>query len=214
VTTSAVALGLPNADERPAVFVWGVALALAGVLLVAGLASSTPPLVLACATAFLFVAVASDVRSHRVPNLLTLPAILAAIVASPWIGGTTGPAAALAGAALGFALLVGPYAIGGMGAGDVKALMALGAWLGPATTLGAAAWALLVAGGFGLVLLAVRGELGDFFRRWARTLVMALTLRSFEYEPPPRESSAAGGIPFAVALALGLAAQWAGGSPW
>jgi len=214
MSTSAVALELPSAEERSAPVSWSVALMLALALLGAGLAGGTQPLVLACATAFLFVAVASDLRSHRVPNLLTLPALVAALAVSPWFGGTSGPAEALAGAALGFGLLLVPYAIGGMGAGDVKALMALGAWLGPATCLGAAAWALIAGGSFGLLLLAFRGELGDFVRRWARTLMTALTLRRFAYEPPARGSSAAGGFPFAVALALGLAAQWVGGFPW
>ncbi len=214
MTTSAVTLELPRTHERPAVLAWSVATVLTVTLLVAGQAGAIAPSVLACAAAFLFVAVASDVRAHRVPNLVTLPALFGALLASPWLGGAGGPVAALVGAALGFLLLVGPYAVGGMGAGDVKALMALGAWLGPETTLGATAWALLAAGSFGIVLLAARGELGDFARRWLRTGIALLTTRRLAYEPPAPGSSAAGGIPFAVALAVGLAAQWAGGTPW
>ena len=163
---------------------------------------------------FLFFAVASDVRSHRLPNLLTLPSLLGALFLSPWLGATSGPLEAAVGAALGFALLVGPYAIGGVGAGDVKALMALGAWIGPQATLGAVAWALIAAGTFGLALLAWRWELGDFARRWSRTLATTLIQRRLAYEPPAPGSAAASGIPFAVALTLGLAGQWSGGSPW
>ena len=118
------------------------------------------------------------------------------------------------GAALGFALLIGPYAVGGVGAGDVKALMALGAWLGPPTTLGAAVWALIAAGAFGLLLLAFRGELVDFARRWGRNLFSTLAFRRIAYEAPSAESSASRGIPFAMALAVGLSLQWLGGSPW
>jgi prepilin peptidase CpaA len=47
--------------------------------------------------------------------------------------GTTGDGgigASLAGTALGFALLFPVYAIGGMGAGDVKMQMGFGAWIG------------------------------------------------------------------------------------
>jgi prepilin peptidase CpaA len=203
----------PSSGERSALVAWSAALTLTLAVIAAGLRSGTPLLVLACTAAFLFVAVASDVRRFRVPNLLTLPALAAALLLSPWCG-TSGPLEAALGAALGFVLLLGPYAAGGMGAGDVKALMALGAWLGPATTLGAAAWALIAAGSFGVALLALRGELGDFFGRWGRALLTTLTLRRFHYEAPARGSSAAGGIPFAAALALGLAAQWLGGSPW
>ena len=84
----------------------------------------------------------------------------------------------------------------------------------PAATLGAAGWALIAAGTFALAWLALRGELGSFARRWGRTLSATLILRRLAYEPPPSESAAAGGIPFAVALAVGLAAQWSVGLPW
>jgi prepilin peptidase CpaA len=101
-----------------------------------------------------------------------------------------------------------------MGAGDVKALMVIGAWIGPEATLGATAWAVVAGGAFGLVLLALRGEFISFARRWGRTLLNTLTLRRVAYEPPEAGSVASGGIPFAAAIAVGLAAQWYGGSPW
>jgi prepilin peptidase CpaA len=183
-------------------------------LIGAGLMSSTPLPIFGWAAAFLFFAVASDLRFHRIPNLLTLPALLAALLASPWLGATSGPLEAAMGAALGFALLVGPYAFGGMGAGDVKALMVLGAWVGPEAVFGAAVWAVIAGGAFALVMLALRGELGSFARRWGRTLFNTLTSRRIAYEPPTAGSIAAGGIPFAAAIAVGLAAQFYGGSPW
>jgi prepilin peptidase CpaA len=210
----AAGLGPGNCERRSAVLGWSVAFALALALAGVGLHSSTPTSVLAGATAFLFLAVASDIRSERIPNLLTFPALLVAVLVSPWLGATSGPAEALVGAALGFCLLLGPYALGGLGAGDVKTLMALGAWIGPAAVLGATAWALIAAGALGLVLLALRRELGDFLRRWRRILVATLIQRRLAYESPPSDSTAVRGIPFAVALAVGVAAQWLGGSPW
>jgi prepilin peptidase CpaA len=199
---------------RSALVAWSVAFALGLTLVGAGLVGSTPLPVLGWAAAFLFLAVASDVRSHRVPNLLTLPALLGALLLSPSSGATTGALEAAVGAALGFALLVGPYAAGGVGAGDVKALMALGAWIGPAETLGAIAWALIAAGVLGLAMLAFRQELVGFARRWGQNVTLTLSLRRLSYEPPAAGSVAAGGIPFAAALAIGLSAQWLGGSPW
>jgi prepilin peptidase CpaA len=218
MSASTVTMAPAPGELRPAFAAGCVAFGLAFVLIVAGLVGSTPLpvlfLILGWAVPFLFYAVASDARFHRVPNFLTLPALCAALLVSPWVGGAGGPIEALAGAALGFALLVGPYAIGGMGAGDVKALMALGAWIGPSATLGTAVWALIAGGTFALVWLALRGELGSFLRRWGRTLVATLTLRRIAYEPPPPGSAAARGIPFLAALALGLAAQWSVGPPW
>jgi prepilin peptidase CpaA len=214
MSTGAITIAPAPREVRPALVAGSVAFGLTLVLIAAGLVGSKPLPIIGWAAAFLFFAVASDVRYHRVPNLLTLPALCGALLASPWMGGAGGPLEALAGAALGFALLVGPYAIGGMGGGDVKALMALGAWIGASATLGAAAWALIAAGTFGLAWLTLRGELGSFARRWGRSLVATLTLRRLAYEPPPPGSGAARGIPFAAALALGLAAQWWVGLPW
>ena len=193
---------------------WSIAFASALAVMAAGHTGGTPSLVVAGAAIFLFIAVGNDVRSYRIPNLLTLPALAAALVVSPWCGAAGGSLEAMLGAATGFALLLLPYAVGGMGAGDVKALMALGAWLGPETTLGATAWALLGAGAFGVTLLALRGELADFFRRWGRIALATLTLRRLVYEQPAPRGAAAGGIPFAAAVAFGLAVQWLEGSPW
>jgi prepilin peptidase CpaA len=214
MSTGTITIAPAPREVRPALVAVSVACGLTLLSIAAGLVGKTPLPIIGWAAAFLFFAVASDVRYHRVPNLLTLPALCAALLVSPWMGGAGGPLEALGGAALGFALLVGPYAIGGMGAGDVKALMALGAWIGASATLGAAAWALIAAGTFGLAWLALRGELGSFARRWGRTLLATLTLRRLAYEPPPPQSGAARGIPFSAALAFGLAAQWSVGLPW
>jgi len=214
MSANAITISHPLPEVRPALVAWSVAIGLVLFVIGAGLVSSTPLSVLGWAAAFLFFAVGSDLRFHRIPNWLTLPSLLAALLASPSVGATSGPLEAAAGAALGFALLVGPYALGGLGAGDVKALMALGAWLGPDTIAGAAAWAVIAGGAFGAIMLALRGELGAFARRWGRTLFNTLTSRRIAYEPPAAGSIASGAIPFAVAIAVGLAAQLYGGSPW
>ena len=214
MSTSTITISSSMPEVRPALVAWSIALGLGLFLIVAGFMSSTPLPVFGWAAAFLFFAVASDLRFHRIPNWLTLSALLAALLVSPWAGATSGPLEAALGAALGFALLVGPYAFGGFGAGDVKALMVLGAWIGPEAVLGATGWAVIAGGAFALLMLALRGELGAFARRWGRTLFNTLTSRRIAYEPPAAGSIASGGIPFAVAIAVGLAAQWYGGSPW
>jgi prepilin peptidase CpaA len=214
MSTETITISASIPEVRPASVAWSAAIGLVLILIGAALMSSTPLPVFGWAAAFLFFAVASDLRFHRIPNLLTLPALLVALLVSPWLGATSGPIEAIAGAALGFALLVGPYALGGMGAGDVKVLMVIGAWLGPVATLGTAAWAVIAGGAFALIMLVLRGESVSFARRWGRMLLSVLTFRKISYEPPAAGSIASGGIPFAAAIIVGLAAQWYGGSPW
>jgi prepilin peptidase CpaA len=214
--STTLAIDASSSTGRSPFVAWGAAFVLGLALTGAGAVGSIQLSVLIGAVLFLFLAVASDMGSHRLPNLLTLPALLGALLISfsSGLGGASGPLEAASGAALGFALLVVPYAIGGIGGGDVKALMALGAWVGPEALLAAVAWACVAAAAFGLGLLALRGELGDLVRRWKQTLFAALILRRLVYEPPRRGSAAASGLPFAVVLTIGLACQWSGGPPW
>src|SRR5215203_5679929 len=88
------------------------------------------PLWFICAA--MIVAAVIDGWKLKVPNWLTFPLILSglALGAIHDLGWLRGTGAALAGTALGFALLFPVYAIGGMGAGDVKMQMGFGAWIG------------------------------------------------------------------------------------
>jgi prepilin peptidase CpaA len=123
--------------------------------------------------AAMLVAAVIDGWKLKVPNWLTFPLVL-----SGWLlglahdcgllGGTGqgGIAASLAATALGFALLAPLYAIGGMGAGDVKMQMGFGAWVGAfyglwaglAVVFYAFCVAAVVGGVLALVLILVRGQ--------------------------------------------------------
>lgn len=87
------------------------------------------------AAAVALIAAGTDLWKFKVYNALTLPALAAGLAASAWAGGWEGLATSGLGALTGFGLLVAFFILGGVGAGDVKLLTALGAWLGPALTL-------------------------------------------------------------------------------
>src|SRR6516165_11262462 len=96
------------------------------------------PLAFVCAA--MVVAAVIDGWKLKVPNWLTFPLVLSGWAlglyndaAHGWgwsAAGDGGIGAALAGTGVGFALLLPIYAIGGMGAGDVKMQMGFGSWVG------------------------------------------------------------------------------------
>jgi prepilin peptidase CpaA len=84
---------------------------------------------------FVTVAAVSDIRTHKLPNWLTVPALFAALVFHGITAGLSGLGLALGGFATGFGILFVLWLLKGMGGGDVKLMGALGAWLGPLPTL-------------------------------------------------------------------------------
>jgi prepilin peptidase CpaA len=96
-------------------------------------------------------AVITDLRRHRIPNALVLGGLVTALmlqsVASGWLGLGSG----LLGAATGLICFIPFYMLRGMGAGDVKLLAVVGAFLGPKGAV-LAALAALIAGGLGSIL--------------------------------------------------------------
>lgn len=76
------------------------------------------------------IAAFTDWRNNKIYNLLLFPAFLIALILHMSQGGIAGLLFSLEGAAIGFLLLLFPYLLGGMGAGDVKFLSVIGAFGG------------------------------------------------------------------------------------
>lgn len=93
---------------------------------------------LSAISAITLTAAFTDIRTHKLPNWLTVSAFVAGVLFHViWGPGTwsEGLAFSLKGFALGFGVLFVLFAIGGGGAGDVKLMGAIGAWLGWLLTL-------------------------------------------------------------------------------
>ena len=80
-------------------------------------------------TITLVVAAVIDGVQLKVPNWLTFPMIISGWIYSGAAYGWEGLAYSLLGTGVGLALLLPAYSIGGMGAGDVKLLAGVGAWI-------------------------------------------------------------------------------------
>ena len=144
----------------------------------------------ACALTAASVAAVIDVVSRRIPNWLTFATLIGGVLINTWQAGPSGALLALAGAALGAALLLPFYSIRAMGAGDVKLLAAVGALLGPHVLVSVAVYGALVGGAMSVVVLLVRRRL---FITFGEMLVLA--------RAPTRSGATA---PYGVAIASGV----------
>jgi len=167
----------------------------------------------AWAAAFLFLAAEHDVRSLRIPNWLTFGGLAVALGQAVGFGGVPGLLTALTGVAVAFAVLIVPFAMRWLGAGDVKAMMVFGALWG-AEVLPALFWMIVAGGLLAICLVAVRGELWDLCVRWGRSFWITLSTRRVTYFGPDPGSAASGGIPFAVAIGIGASLYQLWGFPW
>lgn len=150
-----------------------------------------------------------DWRTRRIPNYLTFGGALAGIAFQTAILGFSGLGQALLGLGLGLALLLLPYIWGGMGAGDVKALAALGAWVGPKGIFSVFCYMGLAGGIMSLGVLLWRGTLWKYVRQGfvrLHSLILCRGQQGILVETVNSEADQTPGLPYGVAIALGMLA--------
>ena len=138
--------------------------------LIAGIVANWP---IWTVSAVLVLAVVIDGIQLKVPNWITFP-----MIATGWVYSSmafqldestwyVGLGWSLLGTAVGLALLLPAYAIGGMGAGDVKLLAGVGAWVHATDTFYAFAISAIVGGMIALGMIAYKQSwhkhTGQFF---------------------------------------------------
>lgn len=103
----------------------------------------------------LCVALYTDLRYHKIPNKLTLPAIVGGLLLSTIFSGFEGLLFSLKGLALGIGVFLIPFAMGGLGGGDVKLMGAIGALKGWSFALHAALFTALWGGVIALLAIII-----------------------------------------------------------
>ena len=153
--------------------------------------------------ALLALACLSDLRTRRIPNALTFSAAACGLLFHLITGGSTAAAWSLGGCLLGAALFFPMFALRGMGAGDVKLLAAVGAWLGPGqvavvalvTSIAGGVLGLLVAIGYGYLWTAL-SNLWMLLTHWRVTGIRPLENVTLQGTRGPR-------LAYALPIAIG-----------
>jgi prepilin peptidase CpaA len=115
-------------------------------------------------TVVLIVAAVIDGAILKVPNWLTFPFIVCGWIHCTMEGGIVGLGWSLLATFVGMMLLLVLRNVGGMGAGDVKLLAGVGAWLGTIVTLYAFAATAIVGG---VIAVAMIWKSGQWEKHWA-----------------------------------------------
>lgn len=142
------------------------------------------------------LATRSDLESRTIPNALTGPVLLLGLVAHLLYAGPAGGWNALVGAVVAGGLLFPGWLMRWTGAGDVKLMAAVGAWLGSPSSLYAVLAALIAGGFISLVVAAQRGILWRTVRGAALVMVGAMPRTALAGNTGVR-------IPFALAILAG-----------
>lgn len=164
--------------------------------------------------ALLGLAVWHDLRARRIPNAVVFPGALLGLalhgalpVGTGLFGtpmGSLGIASALGGLVLGLAILMPMYALRLMGAGDVKLLAMVGAFVGAGTILAVSIATLLAGGVLALAVAARQGILRRVLNNTYQTVLHAgLSGLAGGIALP---ATASGRLPYAVAIAAGTLA--------
>jgi len=195
------------AHQKPGLFIGSGTIVLLALPLLT--LQSGQPMPLLFAALFLVLICVTDTLRGKIPNFACLTAILAAFSWHGMHAGWSGVWFALLGLVAGFFLLLLPYLLGGMGAGDVKALAALGALLGAAAIFQVFLYTALAGGALAVLQMIFRNGTLKSLRAGFDRLRLFLYTRDPGLLRPGHDTRSQR-FPYAAAIALGFLArnQW------
>ena len=117
-------------------------------------------------TLTLIVAAIIDGIQLKVPNWITFPFIISGWFYSFAAFGFEGLMWSLGGTVVGLALLLPAYAIGGMGAGDVKLLAGVGAWMHATHTFWAFSYSAVIGAVMAIIMVLCRKSFRKHFAQF------------------------------------------------
>ena len=164
---------------------------------------------------FLIAAAWQDLRSYHIRNVLVVSGALVGVLLNVFLPTGIGLYQSLAGLGVGLFLLLPLYLLRAMGAGDVKLMAMVGAFLGPQAILITMLYVLVTGGILSICVAMYRGVMKKMLYSTQIILVEFMTnLFTPKSKRPPNAISFAGvtqdttaaKMPYGVAIAVGTAA--------
>ena len=165
--------------------------------------------------AFVSLAAYFDLRVHKIPNMLTYPSMILALCFYSSIFGLKGFLFSLAGIGTGIGLLILPYVLGGMGAGDAKLLGAVGGFMGARAVVVTFLYIALIGCLYAALLIILKrkrfkGYVSDL---WITIKLFFLTKKIILDQPHVQKSRPK--VYYGIAIAAGticyVVLEWTGG---
>lgn len=158
----------------------------------------------------LIISLITDIRKRRIFNIVTIPAIFIGLIYYTMTLGWDGFLLSGKGFLVGLGLLLIPYLMGGMGAGDVKLMAAVGALMGPEFTLYSFIYTAIIGGIIALIIIIKAKGLLNLIKSWwniFKSIFFKILLlknnfgEMVVYKNNPSASKIA--FPYGVAIVLG-----------
>lgn len=147
-----------------------------------------------------------DFAERRVPNWLNAAIAVTGVALQAGFFGWHGVGVAMLGMLVGFAVLIVPWAMHGMGAGDVKLMMAIGCWLGPWLTLISFAVGAVLGGVTAIIMIVSTGRVVHAYTnlQTIRTKMQRLETAFGEFGGARTFGATSQLLPYGVPLTFGM----------
>ncbi|RPF55845.1 A24 family peptidase [Aquisalibacillus elongatus] len=139
-----------------------------------------------------------DIKFRKIPNYITFVVIVSGITYHSVANGLEGLLFSTTGIIIGILLLFIPFFLGGVGAGDVKLLGAIGAVMGAKFTIYAFLISAVIGGLISFIIIMKNGRLGFFFKSILFTVLYREKTDITSSEPKERFT-----IPYGVPIVIG-----------
>jgi len=147
---------------------------------------------------------ATDTLKNKIPNILNAGLILAGVCFNGWQNGLSGVFTSVTGLVLGIGLLLLFYLMGGVGAGDVKALGAVGALVGPTDLLHIFVYMGFFGGGLAILHYLFYSDVKSKLKQaWVSVQASVLTRDPAAIRLSHKSEKTSLRFPYATAIAFG-----------